>query len=368
VPTLSSVANNEAKRSEIHVLERGQTDKPKEIVGPRVLGVLLPGSAAEYPSDVASPKTLLARWLIDPSHPLTSRVFVNRLWHYQFGQGIVATPNDFGVMGGNPSHPELLDWLAYEFVANGWHLKPIHRLLVLSATYCQSSQLDPKSPDYSTAIAADAADNLLWHARRQRLEGEELRDAALQIAGHLNLRMFGPSAQPELPQVLADNRYGWDPDKNVEDRDRRSVYVLAKRNMRLPLLQAFDQPDMLNSCPCRTNTTTAPQALEMLNGESTAAAARQWGGKLLSQCGDDVAKIVREAYTDAYGRAPKDSEVKTAEQFVDQQTAELSIESAALAENQLPIPIPKKINRARAAAVVDFCHAVLCSNEFLYVD
>ncbi len=144
--------------------------------------------------------------------------------------------------------------------------------------------------------------------------------------------------------------------------------MLAKRNMRLPLLQAFDQPDMLNSCPCRTNTTTAPQALEMLNGESTADAARQWGGKLLSECGEDEAKLVREAYADAYGRPPKDDEVKTAERFIDRQAAELRSEATPPADNQLPIPMPIKINRAKAAAVVDFCHAVLCSNEFLYVD
>ncbi len=138
--------------------------------------------------------------------------------------------------------------------------------------------------------------------------------------------------------------------------------------MRLPLLEAFDQPDMLNSCPRRTNTTTAPQALEMLNGEATEEAAREWGGKLLSECGNDEARLVREAYTEAYGRAPHDSEIKTAEHFLDQQTAELNTEPAPPADNQLPIPMPAKINRAKAAAVVDFCHAVMCSNEFLYVD
>src|SRR5262249_26065241 len=149
-----------------------------------------------------------------------------------FGQGIVATPNDFGAMGGNPSHQELLDWLAAEFVANGWHLKPIHRLMVLSATYCQSSKVDPTSAIQAAALATDAANDLLWHARRQRLEGEEVRDAQLDVSGQLNLRMYGPSAQPELPKVLADTRYGWDTDEKAADRNRRSIYVLAKRNMR----------------------------------------------------------------------------------------------------------------------------------------
>jgi hypothetical protein len=209
---------------------------------------------------------------------------------------------------------------------------------------------------------------LLWHVRRQRLEGEELRDAALQISDQLNLRMFGPSAQPQLPPVLEDTRYGWEPDKKPEDRNRRCIYVLAKRNMRLPLLEAFDQPDMLNSCPRRTNTTTAPQALEMLNGEATEEAAREWGGKLLSECGDDEAKLVRQAYTEAFCRAPQDSEIKTAEHFLDKQAAEMGTEANTPADDQLPVPMPPKINRTKAAAVVDFCHAVLCSNEFLYVD
>ena len=129
--------------------------------------------------------------------------------------------------------------------------------------------------------------------------------------------------------MLEDTRYGWDPDEKAEDRNRRSIYVLAKRNMRLPLLEAFDQPDMHNSCPRRTNTTTAPQALEMLNGEATEEAARHWSGKLLSECGDDEAKLVREAYTEAYGRAPHDAEIKTAEHFLDQQAAELNTEADA---------------------------------------
>src|SRR4029077_10698739 len=138
-------------------------------------------------------------------------------------------------MGGDPSHPELLDWLAAELVAGGWHLKPLQRLMVLSATYCQSSQVNPAEPEQAKALAADTTDNLLWHARRQRLEGEALRDGILQVSDQLSLRMFGPSAVPELPADLAASRYSWDPDEKVEDRNRRSIYVFAKRNMRLPL-------------------------------------------------------------------------------------------------------------------------------------
>jgi hypothetical protein len=262
----------------------------------------------------------------------------------------------------------LLDWLAAELVANGWHLKPIHRLMVLSAAYCQTSKVDPSSANYSAAMAADAADNLLWHARRQRLDGDELRDAVLEVTSELNVQMYGPSVHPELPAALAESRYGWDPDANEANRNRRSVYVFARRNLRLPMLEAFDQPDMQNSCPRRTNTVTAPQALELLNGELAENAARHWSGKLLTECGGDEAKLVREAYNEAYGRLPKDAELKSAEKFVDSQAATLATDSAPLDDRQLPLPLPVKIGKAKAAAVVDFCHAILCSNEFMYVD
>ena len=173
---------------------------------------------------------------------------------------------------------------------------------------------------------------------------------------------------PELPQVLVDTRYGWDPDQKESDRNRRSIYVLAKRNMRLPLFASFDQPDLLSSCPRRTGTVTAPQALEMLNGEDTEEAARHWTGKLIAACGNDEQKLVSEAYAEAFGRAPQDEEVKSAEQFVDKQAAEIAAESTPPADAQLPTPVPPKFDRAKAAALVDFCHALLCSNEFLYID
>jgi uncharacterized protein DUF1553 len=347
-------------------LKPGQEVKPGF---PEFLGASEPNiTPPESRPNSTGRRSALADWLTRPDHPLTARVIVNRLWQYHFGEGIVATPNDFGAMGGDPSHPELLDWLASEMVAEGWHVKPIQRLIVLSAAYCQSSMVDPSSPAHAAAIAGDAADRLLWHFRRQRLEGEELRDAELQVSGGLNLRMYGPSALPELPQVLVDTRYGWDPDQKEADRNRRSIYVLAKRNMHLPMFASFDQPDMLNSCPRRNGTITAPQALELLNGEATEDAARHWTGKLISTCGDDEQKLVSEAYTEAFGRAPQDEEVKLAQEFVNSQTTEIAAEKIALDDTQLPSPMPPKFNRAKAAALVDFCHALLCSNEFVYVD
>ena len=214
LPTAMTVSDGDGQLPPTCVLAGGNYLKPGQEVTPgfpAFLGASEPEIAPpEAQLKSTGRRSALAAWLTRRDHPLTARVMINRIWQYHFGQGIVATPNDFGAMGGNPSHAELLDWLACEFVANGWHLKPIHRLMVLSATYCQSAEVDPHSADYAAALAADAANTLLWHARRQRLEGEEVRDAALQVAGHLNLRMFGPSALPELPPVLADTRYGWD--------------------------------------------------------------------------------------------------------------------------------------------------------------
>ncbi len=321
LPTAMAVYDGDAEAPPTCVLVGGDFHKPgKEVTPgfPEFLGASEPEiKAPQARPNSTGRRTALANWLTRPDHPLTARVIVNRLWQFHFGQGIVATTNDFGAMGGNPSHQELLDWLAAELVANGWHLKPLQRLMVLSAAYCQTSQVDSKEPEQEKALAADASDNLLWHARRQRLEGEALRDAMLEVSDQLNLRMYGPSAMPELPADLASSRYSWDPDTKIEDRNRRSIYVFAKRNMRLPLFEAFDQPDMHNSCPRRTTTTTAPQALELLNGELTAQAVRHWSGKLISNCGDDEAKLVREAYLEAYGRTPRDEEVKAAETFID---------------------------------------------------
>ncbi len=373
LPRAMAVFDGDAQAPATCVLAGGDFHKPgKEVTAgfPEFLGA----SEPDIKPPIARPnstgrRSALANWLTRPDHPLTARVIVNRLWQFHFGQGIVATTNDFGAMGGNPSHQELLDWLAAELVANGWHLKPLQRLMVMSAVYCQSSQVDSKDhPEQAKALAADAANNLLWHARRQRLEGESLRDAMLQVSDQLNMKMFGPSALPVLPAVLADSRYSWDPDAKPVERNRRSIYVFAKRNMRLPLFEAFDQPDMHNSCPRRTNTTTAPQALELLNGELTDDAARHWSGKLLTDCGDDEAKLVREAYQLAYGRPPKESEIEAAAKFIEADAEKIAHDAVKLDEKHLPAPLPEKIEQARGAAVLDFCHAVLCSNEFLYVD
>jgi hypothetical protein len=371
LPTAMTAIDGDDEAPRTCVLRAGNYLKPEQEVKPGFPG-FLGASEPEIrrPADLPEStgrRSALAKWLTRPDHPLTARVLVNRLWQFHFGQGIVATASDFGAMGGDPSHQELLDWLASELVSNGWHIKPIQRLILLSAAYCQSTDCDSESGGNAAAVATDNSDRLLWHARRQRLEGDELRDAMLLVSGQLNPTMYGPSARPALPQVLADTYYGWDADEKFASRNRRSIYVLAQRNMRLPILESFDQPDRLNSCPRRTCTTTAPQALEMLNSEITEELAQQWSGKLLKECGSDEAKIVRNAYSQAYARVPTDQELQAAEDFIDRQTVEVTSEKSS-GDKYLPNPLPKSVDRAKAAAVVDFCHAIFCSNEFLYVD
>jgi hypothetical protein len=277
---------------------------------------------------------------------------VNRLWQHHFGEGLVATPNDFGAQGAAPTHPELLDWLAVEFVEGGWRLKHLHRLMVTSAAYCQDSRVDPRDPRHARAWTADRGNQLLWHARRRRLEGEPLRDVMLVLSGELSPRMFGTSARPPLPAGVS--KYAWKPDARPQDQNRRSVYVFARRNMRYPLFDAFDLPDLHNSCARRTNTTTAPQALLLLNGDFTLERSRRLAESLRARFPADDAALVARAYRRAWGRAATSEEVRLGLEFLRTQAGVL--------------PVAGKAGDVRQAAVADFCHALLNTNEFLYVD
>ncbi len=294
-------------------------------------------------------RAALARWLTRRDNPLTARVLVNRLWQHHFGQGLVATPSDFGNQGEAPTHPELLDWLATEFMEHGWSVKHLHRLMVTSATYRQTSRVDPAQA--RRAYAVDRDNRLLWHARRQRLEGEAIRDAMLLLSGELNVRLYGPSARPRLPERISN--YAWKPDPRPEDQHRRSIYVFVKRNLHYPLFDAFDQPDLHNSCARRTQTTTAPQALLLLNSDFTRERARHWAARLLAECPDDY-HLVTQAYREAWDRPPSAEEVQVSLGFLHKQAGIVRQEATG--------------GDAHAAAIADFCHALLSANEFLYVD
>jgi hypothetical protein len=351
LPTIMAVEDIGDTAPPTHLLSGGSWQKPadEEAPGfPEFLGAASPETSALKNVHAHQPTTgrrsQLAHWLTRPDHPLTARVIVNRLWQQHFGRGIVATPNDLGMQGERPTHPELLDWLAVELVESGWSLKHIHRLMVTSATYRQSSNIDASDADAKRALAADPGNNLLWRSSRRRLGGEELRDAMLQTAGELNLEMHGCSARPALPAGVSA-RYAWEPDKDAEQRNRRSIYVFAKRNMRFPLFEVFDQPDLHQSCPRRLVTVTAPQSLAMLNSDLTLELAQQWVGRLIAEHGDDRDALVRSAFRSAYGRDASGEDLDRSTAFLGGKDGSLTTEN-----------------------VTDFCHALFNSNEFITVD
>jgi hypothetical protein len=274
--------------------------------------VLLAESEPELPADARAPRTALARWLTEPDHPLTARVLVNRVWQYHFGRGLVATANDFGVNGARPSHPELLDWLANDFAAGG-RLKPLHRLLVTSSTYRQASgpQADSRS--------VDPDNRLLGRFPRRRLSAEEVRDAMLAAAGTLNDRAGGPSVlvpvESDLVHLLYDPAQ-WAITADRREHDRRTVYLIAKRNLPLPFAQVFDQPDAQTSCPRRESSTHPLQSLELLNGTLSNRLAEALAARLARECGPDRRRQVARGFRLVAGRPPTKDEEAVALRFL----------------------------------------------------
>jgi hypothetical protein len=271
----------------------------------------------------------LAQWLVEPSHPLTARVFVNRLWHYQFGQGLVATPNDFGLNGGLPSHPQLLDWLANELVDGGWSHKRVQRFILTSNAFRQSSDIANfklQNANLQFAItnlqSKDPNNRLLWHYPRRRLTAEQLRDSLLAVSGRMNARFFGESVMPPVPSELVELLYDpaqWQVTADTREHDRRSVYLVAKRNLKLPFMEVFDQPDLITSCARRVSSTHPPQSLELLNGELSNRLAVDFAARLKAEAGDDPAKQIELAYWLAAGRPPSEQERKLAREFLREQ-------------------------------------------------
>jgi hypothetical protein len=261
-----AVKDDPKEATPIHTLFHGDYLDPRETVGARPLGVLLPEGVPEEPITMEKPRLKLADWLVNPENPLTARVMVNRIWQYHFGRGIVSTANDFGRMGGKPSNPELLDYLANQFIASGWQMKPLHRMILLSSAYRQAG----KSPAESVGMQKDPEDALLWKFNRRRLDAEEIRDSLLAISGRLNTKIGGPSVlipiDQDLVKMLKRPQY-WVATKDKSEYDRRTMYLIYKRNLQLPFMGVFDAPDMQLSCPRREQSTHAPQALELLNGQ-----------------------------------------------------------------------------------------------------
>jgi len=295
-------------------LFKGDYLQPVEAVGARPLGILLPEGTPEDSLTLEKPRTKLANWVADPSNPLTARVMVNRLWQYHFGRGIVSTANDFGRMGGRPSHPEMLDFLANAFVEGGWKMKPIHRMILLSGAYRQADE----SPLEKIAAEKDSEDALVWKFGRRRLEAEEIRDAMLVASGRLNGKVGGPSAlipiSQDLMKMLKRPQY-WVPTKDKAEYDRRTMYMIYKRNLILPYMGVFDAPDLQLSCPRREQSTHAPQALELLNGQLSNDLAKSFADRLAETARTD-AERVNAAWWLAVGRAPTAKEKQAALKYL----------------------------------------------------
>jgi hypothetical protein len=366
----------EDKEAQAFVLKRGSPKSKWTAVVPAFPRVL-----ANTPAEPKT-RTELAAWLTRPDHPLTARVMVNRLWHHHFGRGIVASPNDFGVRGERPTHPELLDWLAAEFVSPSpptavgglnrpWSLKHVHRLIVTSATYRQASNV-PLSP---TVAKADPENKLLWRMNRRRLEAEAIRDSVLVAAGTLNRQVGGLSVkvplEPEVYDLIftEDEPDGlWPVTPDATQHTRRSVYLFAKRNVRLPMFEAFDQPDTLNSCAVRPVSTFAPQALILMNGPLVQEQGKALAVRLVRESGNDPGRQIDGVYRRALGRAPTDAEKQLAVEFLKGQTE--TIRDRLKARLPLGLPageLPAGADPAAVRALADLCVAVFNTNEFVYV-
>jgi hypothetical protein len=286
---------------------------------------------------------------------------VNRIWHYHFGRGLAATPSNLGISGERPTHPALLDWLATEFVRGGWSTKSVHRLILRSSVYQQSSSWS------ADAAKIDSSNRLWWRFPRQRLEGEVIRDASLAVAGVLNPTLGGPSVFPDVPPGM-ESRGGWKVSERPEDRNRRSVYVFIRRNTRYPLFETFDMPDTHESCARRDVTTSPLQALMMLNSAMTIEWAQAFAGRVLKQAGEDPVGQIGAAYRLAYSRAPRAAERAAALEFFNRQREILEKRAAAGGKLSIPAERPPTVSEIAAATLVDFCHMLLNSNEFVYTN
>ncbi len=325
--------------NETYFLNRGSTDLKRGVATAGFLQVLQRDDEPEQRFHVDPPvgarfsgrRRALANWMTDVDHGaghLLARVIVNRLWQHHFGRGIVATPNDFGTQGARPSHPELLDWLAAELVRNGWHLKPIHELILTSATYRQSATAD------AAQVQADPTNALFARRNPLRLEAEAVRDALLYVAGVLDPTQFGPGTLDSASR-------------------RRSIYFTVKRSQMIPAMQAFDAPEPLVSQGTRQTTTVAPQALLLMNSPQVRSWADAFARRFAGDADQPLSEAVTQGYRLALNRHPTAQEMSEALAFLNQQTARY--QSA------------QKTN-PQALARVDFAQILLNLTEFIYVE
>jgi hypothetical protein len=339
-------AGNQAP--DTYVLLRGNPHVKGEKVEPgflEVLGAASPTITPPAGGKTTGRRTILANWIAATDNPLTARVIVNRVWQYHFGRGLVRSPNNFGTQGDKPTHQELLDWLAAEFIANGWRLKDLHRLILTSNTYRMSSRA------HAEFAQADPMNDLFWRFDMRRLSAEEVRDSILSVTGVANYKMYGPGVYPAIPrEVMAGQSrpgYGWGR-STKEEQNRRSVYVHVKRSLLLPILESFDAAETDRSSPVRFATTQPTQALGMLNGSFLNSQADTLVKRLQHEATGDVSRQVRLGLSLVMSRPPSEHEVRRGLDLV-----------AALGEQD---------GLSEDEAMRLFCLVALNLNEFIYLD
>jgi len=355
-PQIRALFDMGGNPSAAYLLRRGNAQSPGDLVQPGVPSVLKAGIAPykvippESNPESSGRRLALARWLVQPNHPLTARVMVNRIWMHHFSKGLVASPSNFGRTGVPPSHPELLDWLATEFVQRGWSMKAMHRLIMTSTAYRQSSQFDP------AVHQADPDDILLSRMPLRRMDAETLYDSVLKVAGRLDLTEFGPPAEvevsPEGEVIAKGSNKGW----------RRSIFVLQRRKTPLTMMEVFDLPPMAPNCIERRQSTVPTQALQMMNSEVLHEHSRYLSGRLIDAFAEDRDKQIEGLYLRALSRRPTPEEIKVAREGL----IELEKQWGPHLENtkhEAP-----KVPTARWFALAGLCQSVLSSADFLYID
>ncbi len=350
-----AVAENGTKPKATHVLARGDAFNPKAEVAPAspaVLGLPVP-TFANRSTDARTTgrRRVLADWIASPQNPLTARVMVNRIWQKHFGVGIVPTPDDIGQTGERPTNQPMLDYLASEFVASGWSVKQMHRLIMTSRAYRMSSHADNRK-----ALAADEANTLLWRQNLRRVEAEVVRDTMLASSGTLNPKRGGPSVFPTLPKEVHGTQdssgKGW-ADSPAEEQNRRSVYLVVKRALKVPLLECLDFANSASPVGVRPNTTTAPQALMLLNDSFVQTQAAALAARITREGGERTEKQIERAFQLVLQRAPTKAELKASLSLLSDQRQRAAVEETS------------DLSRV---ALNSFCRGLLNLNEMIYVD
>ncbi len=351
------------------LLIRGKATSPGPEV-PAAVPAVLSDTTPPFPDWAESSRTslrrlALAKWIASPDNPLTARVIVNRVWQFHFGEGIVRTPSDFGLMGEPPTHPHLLDWLANRFVDNGWSIKKLHRLIMTSNTYRMSKEWNPASG------AEDPANRLFWRVPYRRLEVEAIRDSMLAVSGRLNPQMYGPSMYPYVPPAALEGSS--DPDKiwkpfDEQDASRRTIYAFVKRSMIVPMLEVLDLCDTTKSSAKRINTAVATQALTLFNGEFVNRQARHLAERLMKEAGPDPRDQIDRAYRLAFARPPTEDEQKSLLSFLRDEAARPAKEPSATADSSFSAATTPPHPEAEKHALIQLCRVILNMNEFVYTD